>query len=98
MARERSKTIMLAPGGHGPPRIYGKGLSKEVASLFFSNFESHESDMRSGGLKESPTHAEVYIRQLLDAEQRNTLASLYFSRGRSLSEREVEKRLELMVE
>lgn len=54
--------------------------------------------MRWGGLKESITHVDANIWQLLDATQPNTLASLYFGRGRTLSEMELGKRLELMAE
>lgn len=41
-AGESSRT-MLTPAGHGPPRIYGKELGKEVAALCFSEFESSKT-------------------------------------------------------
>lgn len=37
---ESGKTTMLTPGGHGPPRIHGNDISKEVATHFLSEFKS----------------------------------------------------------
>lgn len=46
----------------------------------------------------SAIHFEAKIGQQLDVDERNTLASLYFGRGRIPSDGELEKRLELMAE
>ena len=35
MAGENSRMTMLTPGGHGPPKIHGKEISKEVANALF---------------------------------------------------------------
>lgn len=42
--------------------------------------------LTTGGLKEGVIHVEVKRGQLFDTGQRNTLATFYFGRDRSLSE------------
>lgn len=69
-----------------------------MVTLFSKEFESYKSDMRSGGLDEGVTHSDEKIRQLLEADQRNRLASLCSGKGIILSKRELEKTLELMAE
>lgn len=95
MAGESSKTTMLTPGGLGPPRIHRTELSREVETVFASEFESYKSDRRWGGLGEGVAHVEAKG-QLLDSGQRSTLTSWYFGRGRILCERELEEGLELV--
>lgn len=65
---------------------------------FFNELDSYKSDIKWGGLEEGITRVKAKIGQLVDAGQRNKLALVYFGRGRTLFEREHEKRLELVAE
>lgn len=94
MAGKSSRTTMLTPGGRGPPRLHGKELSKEVAMVLLSGFETYNSHIRWGGLVDSATLVEAKIGQLGDAGQGYTLSTLHFRRGRSLREKYPKKGLE----
>lgn len=97
MARQSSRTTMPTPGGCGPTRLLGKelqergGLVKRVRKLRVRH------DMGCG-FEEGVIYIEVNTGQPLGASQRNTLATLYFDRGSSLSEKYLKKGLEQMAE
>lgn len=82
---------MLKTDGSGPPRVYGKMLSKEVATVFCKEFDAYQADMICRGLDEGVTRVESKIMQLFDGCQWNKAVTSQFSRGYTLSKKYPEK-------
>lgn len=98
IAGESSKTPILMAGGLGPPKLHRKKLSKEVTAVFWREFSPY---MVRGGPEKGVMYGEDKMAPLLDAGRRNTLdtlTTLFISKSRTLSKKNLNKRLEQVPE